>query len=606
MIGTQEQAIEANEQRYGPRLTEHETRFSVWAPGAGQVELILAPGEAGEHRLAMEPAGEGFFCWACAPSEAGPGTRYLLCRDDLPALPDPASRFQPDGVLGPSEVIDLEQIHVWSDHGWPGLPPEELVIYELHVGTFTPAGTYRGVNERLDHLADLGVTALELMPLAAFAGARNWGYDGVFHFAPFAGYGRPEQLMQLVDDCHRRGIAVILDLVTNHFGSEGNAMWSLAPDFFRPDRPTAWSAGLQWEADPVLLYFDEAAAFWLRDYHLDGLRLDAFHAVPNEHRLRHLQRMIAAIEQTLPAGRQTFVLLESVDNQTSLLHCGTERVRVAQLNFDFQRAGHALLTGERHREYADYSRPAQELGRCLDEGFAFQGRRSSYHRRVRGEQGSTPASWTHVVNFLQNHDTSGNRYLGQRLDELVRSHEALRAATALLLLHPGIPFLFMGQEWGARTPFHFFTDLPEELGRVTQAGRLELFWEVDPATCPQKAPGCQDPEAFSRSALRWSELDQQQHREHLEFVRLLLEVRRQVLPRMSLEVTRTEVEHQGACFTVRIGQREPGSAAWLLVANLGSEALDLDPGETSELVFSSMGRDLGSKVPPKTTRLYRL
>jgi 1,4-alpha-glucan branching enzyme len=299
------------------------------------------------------------------------------------------------------------------------------------------------------------------------------------------------------------------------------------------------------------------------------------------------------------------VLLESVDNQTSLLRCGTERIRVAQLNFDFQRAGHVLLTGEGHREYADYSRPEQELGRCLDEGFAFQGRRSSYHRRVRGEPGAPPTSWTQIVNFLQNHDTSGNRYLGQRLDELVRSPGALRAATALLLLHPGIPFLFMGQEWGAGTPFHFFTDFPEELGRITQQGRLALFWEVDPATCPERAPGCQEPEAFARSALRWGELDEPRHREHLEFVRRLLEVRRRVLPQMSLEVQQTGVERQGRRFTVRIGPRQQNEPGWLLVANLSDEAFD--PGPTSELVYRSGGGDEGpAVVPPKTTRLYRL
>jgi malto-oligosyltrehalose trehalohydrolase len=548
----------------------------------------------------MSPAGGGYF--TCAVPEAAPGTRYLVRRDDDPPLPDPASRFQPDGVLGPSEIVDLSA-YPWTDQAWRGHAPGDLVIYELHVGTFSPEGTYEGLRRRLDHLVELGVTAVELMPLAAFSGRHNWGYDGVFHFAPFCGYGRPGELQALVDACHARGLAVILDLVTNHFGPEGNAMWSMAPSFFRPDRPTAWSAGLNWDADPVLRYFDEAVTLWIRDYHLDGLRLDAFHAVPAGHRHRHLRSMIAAIEGVLPTHRRAFVLLESVDNQTSLLRCGTERVHVAQLNFDHQRATHALLTGELQREYADYAESSRELGRCLARGFAFVGRYSGYHQRVRGEAGAPPASWDQVVNFIQNHDTCGNRYLGQRLDELVQSDALLRAATALLLLHPAIPFLFMGQEWGARSRYHFFTDLPQELGEVTQAGRLKLFLETDPATCPERAPGCQDPAAFACSRLDWAELDDPRHRGQLAFTRELLELRRRIVTEASRSVEGTTVRRVGALFEVQIDAPVPGGPSLLLIANLECTAEAL-PEDRGELLFSTRPCD-GTSLPPATTALFR-
>jgi malto-oligosyltrehalose trehalohydrolase len=569
------------------------------------MQLLLRPEAGEERRFAMDPVGDGFF--AVDVESAGPGADYLLARDDDHPLPDPASRFQPHGVHGASRLVDLE--YPWTDLDWAGRPPEELSIYEIHVGTFTPAGTYRSLQDRLDYLADLGVSCLELMPLAAFPGRHNWGYDGVFHFAPFAGYGTPSELQALVDACHGRGIAVILDLVTNHFGPVGNAMWGLAPDFFRPDKPTAWSSGINWDAEPVLRYFDGCVRHWCLDYHLDGIRLDAFHAVPSEARERHLVRMVRALDRALGTGtrRQVLLLLESVDNQVSLLRCATERVRVAQLNFDFQRSSHALLTTERHGEYSDFQRPALELGRCIEEGFAFRERRSAFHRRVRGEV-ETPESWDQVVNFIQNHDTCGNRYLGQRLDQLVDQDEPMRAATALLLLHPGIPFLFMGQEWGAATPFHFFIDFPEDLGRAAQQGRLGVFREMGPPPWGgETAPGCQEESARRCSLLDWSELEQERHRSLLHLVRELLAVRRRVIPEMSRELTELSLKRGGACYLIQIAPRVPGKDSFLLAANLGQEPGEMPRlGPNPELIVSTRGAsDNLLPLPRWTARLYR-
>jgi len=581
--------------RFGPTLLPDGVHFSVWAPGAARVELVLHASD--ETRHLMTPEVGGFF--ALTVPGVGPGARYRLSRDGGPALPDPASHFQPEGVHGPSEVVDLALPS--TTPGWRGLPPRELVIYELHVGTFSPEGTYAGVQARLPHLQRLGVTAIELMPLAAFPGRHNWGYDGVFHFAPFAGYGTPAQLTALVQACHRAGIAVILDLVTNHFGPQGNAMWSLAPAFFRPDRPSAWSAGHDWAAEPVLRYFDEVARFWIHAYQLDGLRLDAFHAVPGAARGTHLSRMVRAIDHGLEPGRQVLVLLESVDNQVSLMDCATPRVSVAQLNFDVQRAGHALLTGERHAEYADFAHPEQELGLCLERGFAFAGRHSQHHRRVRGEaRGLT--SWDQVVGFLQNHDTCGNRHLGQRLDTLLDDAlggHRLRAATALLLLHPHIPFLFMGQEWGSRGPFHFFTDFPEALGQATQRGRMALFHE--PRAPDADAPGCQDPEAFLRSHLPWDELSNPEAQAHLELVRQLLALRRRLLPHISRRADDVRLRRDGQQFTLELLDETRATAALLLC--------NLDPARPMPLPDEAAGMELllGTRelteggVPPACT-----
>jgi malto-oligosyltrehalose trehalohydrolase len=541
--------------------------------------------------------------------EAPAGTRYGFCRDGGPLLPDPGSRFQPEGVFAASEVIDLRPGQGGTS-GWAGLKREELVIYEIHVGTFTPEGTYAGLLTRLDHLRDLGISAIELMPLAHFAGGHGWGYDGVFHFAPFAPYGRPEELLHCIQACHERGLAVILDLVTNHFGPEGNALWTLAPDFFRPDRPTAWSAGMNWEAEAVMAYFSEAAVYWQQCYGIDGLRLDAFHAIPPQVRHRHLHHLITSLEQALPPEwPQFFILLESVDNQNSLLRCSTPRIKVAQINFDFQRATHALLTGEGHGEYADFSAPEVELGRSLAQGFAFSGRYSSYHRRVLGESGTRPPDWHSIVNFIQNHDTAGNRYWGQRLDALVDDPERLRAATALLLFHPALPFIFMGQEWGAQRPFFFFTDFPAALGQAVHEGRLRLFHERPPAGTepPGTAPGCQHLEAFHQSKLDWNELHAPAHRDYLEFFREALALRRQLMPHLSARLEDTKVEQKGAQWLIELKAVQPEEPPALLAANLDRQrSLCLDMRHATLLYATQpLSTTPQSTLPPKTTALFR-
>ena len=351
----------------------------------------------------------------------------------------------------------------------------------------------------------------------------------------------------------------------------------------------------------MLAYFEEVAAFWARAYHVDGLRLDAFHAVPREVRALHLSRMLAAVERELGPGRRFTALLESVDNQSSLLDWDDRRVQVCQLDFDWQRASHALLTGEDHGEYRDYHPAEPELQRCLGTGFSFLSRFNAHHRRVIGEA-APPASWDAVVSYLQNHDTVGNRYLGQRLDRLVPA-PALEAATALLLLHPALPMLFMGQEWSATTPFFFFTDLPEHLLPSVQSGRRAGFREVDPDRCTERAPGCAEEQSLVASRLRWDELPLRPHAERLAFVRELLQLRRRLLPRMSRRTADTQVLFDGRLFLVRIAARAPGDAALLLCANLQDRAAPLAQLSPGPLLYTS--RPLaGVELPPWTTALF--
>ncbi len=584
--------------QFGPQLLEDGVCFRAWAPGAEALDLILEPNTDQSRHISMNPTADGFY--EIHVPEAGVGTRYFFSRNDGPWIPDPASHFQPDGVHGASQVIDLN--YAWTASSWQGLLPEQLIIYELHVGTYTPEGSYQGVSQKLDFLAELGITAIEIMPLATFPGKYNWGYDGVFHFAPFAGYGPPAELQTLVDQCHQRGIAVIIDIVTNHFGPEGNAMWSVAPDFFNPDKPSAWSDGLRWEVEPVLRYFDEVALYWVHHYGMDGIRFDAFHAIPKHVRHLHLKRMVDIVEEHTSPNRQIFYLLESPDNQMSLLQNSTSRVQVSQFNFDFGRAAHALVTGENQAYYYDYHPPAAELTKCLNQGFSFCGRFSTYRNRVVGET-NKPTNWDTITNFIQNHDSSGNRYLGQRLDDLT-DPELLRAMNALMMLHPGIPSLFMGQEWSASTPFYFFTDFPEELGHNVQEGRKKLFYEHDFSASTEQAPGCQEQEAFDDSVLHWDELQHGKHQRFLQFFKELITVRQQVIPQMSRQISDLQMtSSDSAQYQITIASKQAGEASFFLAANLEQEVMKI-PDSPGDLIYTSRPFN-GNGIPGRTTALFR-
>ncbi|SEM56857.1 maltooligosyl trehalose hydrolase [Pseudoxanthomonas sp. GM95] len=434
---------------------EGRTRFRLWAPDAREVLLELADGA--RHRLQRHDDGSFDITLAVRP-----GARYRYRIDGRDPVPDPASRWQPDGVHGHSVVVD-PHAYTWQHAAWQGRPWRETVLYELHVGT---CGGYAGVMAQLPQLVALGITAIELMPLNEFPGRRNWGYDGVLPYAAESAYGSPDELKALIDAAHGHGLMVFLDAVYNHFGPEGNYLHQYAETFFNADAPTPWGPAIDFRLEAVQRYFIDNALMWLHEYRFDGLRLDAVHAiVPND----FLETLRQAIYASVPAGRHVHLVLENEANQAFRLADGY----TAQWDDDFHNALHVLLTGEEEGYYAGFSDdPTAHLARVLGEGFAYQGQAD--HRGHRRGEPSGHLPPTKFVVFAQNHDQIGNRAKGDRLSTLI-APEALRAALALTALTPMIPLFFMGEPWGAREPFLFFTDYAPPLDEAVREGRRKEF-----------------------------------------------------------------------------------------------------------------------------------
>ena len=407
----------------------------------------------------MRSVGEGWH--ELVTDRARAGTRYRFALPDGLRVPDPASRHQPEDVHGLSEVIDPSS-YAWRDIAWRGRPWEEAVLYELHIGAFTPEGTFRAAIDRLDHLVSLGVTAIELMPIADFPGRWNWGYDGVLPYAPDANYGRPEDFKALVEAAHERGLMVMLDVVYNHFGPEGAYLHAIAPQTFTDRHKTPWGAGINTDgrdARPVRDYFIHNALYRIEEFHLDGLRLDAVHAILDDSAKHLLEDLAERVRASAPE-RPFHLVLENEENEASRLVRGEDgrpRWYTAQWNDDVHHVLHVAASGEFNAYYADYHGDTEKLGRALAEGFAFQGKAMPYRGRVRGEpSGSLPPSA--FVAFIQNHDQVGNRAFGDRLTHFAPD-VAVRAVAATYLLLPQVPMLFMGEEWAAAQAFPFFADL---------------------------------------------------------------------------------------------------------------------------------------------------
>ncbi len=433
------------------------TRFRLWAPGQDRVDVVMSDGPT----VAMTREHDG---WFTAEAQCGPGTLYCYRLEAGSTVPDPASRLQADDVHDFSQVVDPASYR-WRTPEWRGRPWHETVLYELHAGLL---GGFAGVRGELPRLAALGVTAIELMPVADFPGRRNWGYDGVLPFAPDRAYGTPDELKELIDSAHELGLMVFLDVVYNHFGPDGNYLGLYAPQFFRTDAGTPWGAAIEFRQSAVRRFFTENALYWLCEYRFDGLRFDAAHAIPDQ---AWLDEMAAEARQTVEDGRHIHLVLEHDDNDASHLRRGFD----AQWNDDAHHAVHLLLTGESDGYYGDYAEaPAEMLARSLSEGFAYQGEPSAYRGGRRRGTASADLPSTAFVFFLQNHDQIGNRPLGDRLTTLV-DPAALRAAIALELLSPAIPLIFMGEEGMAATPFQYFTDHREPLAEAVREGRRREF-----------------------------------------------------------------------------------------------------------------------------------
>ena len=583
------------------------TRFRLWAPGAAQVELWLEePGRA----IAMPRDAGGWAEYVTA--EAPAGTRYRYRIDGEILVPDPAARFQPGDVHGASEVID-PLAYAWRDAGWRGLPPERLVFYELHVGTFTPPGTYAGVMERLDHLVSLGVTAVELMPLADAPGRRGWGYDGVLLYAPESRYGRPEELKTLVDAAHARGLAVFVDVVYNHFGPEGNYLHRYAPGFFTPRHRSFWGDGINYDdpaSEVVRAFMIHNALYWLEEYHLDGLRLDAVNAIVDDSPTHLLVELGRAVADGPGRARAVHLVLENGANESRYLERAREgrALYQAQWNDDVHHALHVLLTGEAGGYYEDYQPPLPHLGRCLTEGFAFQGERSAYRGGLRGHpSGHLPP--TSFVAFLQNHDQIGNRALGERITAIA-APEAVRAATAILLLSPALPLLFMGEEWAAPEPFLFFTDLGPDLGPSVAEGRRREFARFPEFASPDlraRIPDPQAPATHARSVLDWTRLGATPHREWLAFHQSLLEIRaRAIVPLLAGEPVPAAGWKAVGDTALEVWWGFP-SGVLRLVANVGPTAVSHQgpgPGWGRRLYALALPDRTWTMLPPWSVAVY--
>ena len=560
-------------------------RFEVWAPRPERVDLVLDGGE----RRPMARHARGW--WWLDVDGAGHGTRYGFALDGGPPRPDPRSPHQPDGVYGLSAVVDHDGFG-WHDQGWRGIPLAGAVLYELHVGTFSPAGTFDGAIEHLSHLVDLGVDAVELLPVAEFPGARGWGYDGVDLFAPHHAYGGPHGLKRLVDACHAAGLGVVMDVVYNHLGPAGNFLPELGP-YFTDTHHTPWGDAVNFDAagaDEVRRFVVDNACMWLRDYHCDGLRLDAVHAIVDESSRHVLEELGEAVEALAAhTGKPLFAIAENDTNDPILVRsrdAGGHGLAAAWAD-DWHHALHHALTGESSGYYVDFTAP-DALPKALQQAWVHDGTWSESRGRTHGRSPAGIDPHRFVV-CAQNHDQVGNRALGERLTALV-SHGRLHVAAALVLTTPFTPLLFQGEEWGASTPFQYFTDHPDpELGRAVREGRRSEFasfgWE------PTTVPDPQDPATFERSRLDWAEPAKDDHAALLAWHRDLIALRRRLPlltdPRVPLAVRwRSD----------RVLLVERG--AFRLAANLGDQPAALDLVDAAEVLAASPGVDAHPGAPP--------
>jgi malto-oligosyltrehalose trehalohydrolase len=502
------------------------------------VEVELRHGES-VSRLPMSRASDGFV--ECTLADARPGDRYGYRIDGEITVPDPASRFQPEDVHDLSELID-PGAYTWSDGDWRGRPWQEAVLYEIHVGAFTEKGTFAGVARRLDHLVELGVTAIELMPIGAFPGRRNWGYDGVLPFAPDSNYGRPEELKRLVDEAHRRGLMVILDVVYNHFGPEGNYLGRYAPQFFDETRHTPWGAAINFDGKgsaAVRAFFIANALYWLVEFNMDGLRLDAVHAIMDSSHPDILEEIATTVRTRLGGERHVHLLLENDRNEARYLRReenAKSKLYSAQWNDDYHHAMHVVLTGESGGYYGDYAHsPMRHFARALTEGFAYQGESSPHRGNAPRGEPSADLPPCAFVDFLQNHDQIGNRAFGERISTLC-APQVTAAAAAVLLLAPHVPLLFMGEEWNAPEPFPFFCDFSGELCELIREGRRREFAKFPAFADAPMRVHIPDPIALSTyqsAVLDWSRIQQPPHRARLALYRRLLDIRRrEIVPRL--------------------------------------------------------------------------
>jgi maltooligosyltrehalose trehalohydrolase len=577
--------------------------FSVWAPRRKALAARVLDGAgATALEIPLDPQGGGVFAASVRDPRVGPGADYgyVTPGSDGPLRPDPVSRHQPAGVHGPSRIVAPGSF-TWTDSAWRGLPLEELVMYELHTGTFTPEGTFDGIIGKLGYLRDLGVTAVEVMPVAAFPGERNWGYDGVHPFAVQESYGGPEGLRRLVDACHAHGLALILDVVYNHLGPEGNYLGELGP-YFSDRYHTPWGDALNFdgpESDEVRRYFVDNALHWLTEHHVDGLRLDAIQGIVDtsaRHILQEIAEAFAAHAARL--GRRAWLIAESDLNDVKVIRprdrCGFGLD--AQWSDDFHHALIAALTGNRRSYFGDFGRMGQ-LGKAITEGFVYDGQYAPHRRRRHGSSSAGEPGFR-LVTCIQNHDQVANAWQGRRLTE-VAGPARHRLAATVLIAAPSLPLLFAGEEMAEAAPFDYFTSHgDEELARAVREGRhAEYLHLLEEGADAGVWADPQDPETFRRCKLRWESLGRAPHAEMLAYYRALLALRRRLpaLHNGRKDLTRVWLDEEARALVVE--RRDPGGGRAACCANLGAAPARLAlpaPAGSWRLELSSAGADAAS------------
>ena len=575
-------------------------RFRVWAPKAKSVSLKLVDSK---NTVPMEAEGKGYY--SVLAEDLEPGARYFYLLDRSLLRPDPVSRSQPEGVHGPSEVINPEEF-IWQDLSWPGIALEEFIIYEVHTGTFTPEGTFEAAIPFLTYLKEeLGITVLELMPVAQFPGNRNWGYDGTYFYAPQNSYGGVPGLKALVNACHQKGLAVILDVVYNHSGPEGNYLSDFGP-YFTTRYTTPWGPAINLDgpySDDVRRFIIDNARHWITEYHLDGLRLDAVQGIFDfsaRHLLDELREAVHRLSRM--RGYPIVIIAESDLNDARIINptrkggYGLD----AQWNDDFHHALHAFLTGEQNKYYLDFGELSQVV-QALKEGFVFSGQYSAYRRRHHGNPSKHLPSTKFIV-FSQNHDQVGNRLNGERLSTLV-GYEILKLAAGLVLLSPNIPLLFMGEEYGETAPFLYFVSHADQaLMEAVRQGRIKEIPSNDPAKIMPPDPGAES--TFTRSKLDWGLLGKPNHRILQCYYRQLIHLRKHVLAlsHLSQKAMKTNVGSEGSWLFL---QQSIKDDQVFYILNFSesplSVSLALDPGDWRKILDSSSTEWLGPGSPAPET-----
>src|SRR5918992_270860 len=563
----------------GARVTD----FEVWAPRAARVDLLMDA-----RPIPMSPNEHG---WWRVSTRAQPGDDYSFSIDGSPALPDPRSQSQPEGIHGPSRLTDHSSF-TWSDHEWRGVAPPGEVVYELHVGTFTPEGTLDAAIGRLDQIAELGIGAVELMPATEFPGDRGWGYDAVNHYAPHRTYGGPDSLKRFVDACHGHGLAAILDVVCSHFGPHCGHLQSFGPYFSERTR-TPWGSAVNLDgpdSDAVRSFFIDNALHWFRNYHFDGLRLDAVHALVDTSAQPFLEELAVAVEGLKEElGRTLFLIAESDLNDPRVVtprEFGGYGLN-AQWSDDFHHSLHAVLTGERNAYYEDFGSIA-DLAKALREAFVYDGRYSAFRRRRHGRT-ARGLPGNRFLGYLQNHDQVGNRPGGERSSNLMAAN-LLKVGAALVMTAPFVPMLFQGEEWGASSPFLYFIDLPDpstarEVANSRRKELAQLGWD------PVDVPDPQDPQTFARSKLDWAEVDEPDHRDLLQWHKSLIRLRRETPELRDGRFDLLEVRYDESARWL-VAERGPVKVA----CNFSSEpaTVDVSPGE----ILLTSNEPSGATLPP--------